>query len=190
MAEHDSPPDPQARARRLAAYREIRLWGDPVLRASARPVERFDDGLADLITRLRWVIDDATGAGLAAPQLGVLVRVVVYRVPDEERDGPARVLVNPAIVVRSAERTTFVEGCLSMPGIVAPVERCANVVVHACDEHGRAREIAAAGDHASVLQHELDHLDGVLLPDRLTPEHRRSYVRAVHDAARAGWPAI
>lgn len=190
MTEHDPAADPQARAARLAAYREIRLWGDPVLRASARPVERFDDGLVRLVERLRRVMDDASGAGLAAPQVGVLARVVVYRLPEQERDAPARALVNPAIVERSAERETFVEGCLSMPGVVAPVERWARVVVHALDERGRRCEITAEGDHACILQHELDHLDGVLLPDRLTAEERRTYLRAVHDAARAGWPGI
>lgn len=190
MSEHDPAVDPRARARRLAAYREIRLWGDPALRATAAPVERFDDALARLVERLRRVMDDAPGAGLAAPQLGVLARVVVYRLPEDERDAPSRVLVDPAIVERSAECATFVEGCLSMPGVLAPVERSARVVVRAHDERGRLCEIAAEDDHASVVQHELDHLDGMLLPDRLSPEHRRAYVGAVREAARTGWPGI
>jgi peptide deformylase len=190
MSEHAPPVDPQLRARRLAAYREIRRWGDPVLRAEATAVDRFDAGLARLVGRMRRVLDDVGGAGLAAPQIGTLARVVVYRLREDDDTRPARVLVNPRIVERSAARETFVEGCLSMPGVVASVERHATVVVRALDERGRGREVVAEGDHASVVQHELDHLDGILLPDRLTAARRRDYLRAVHDAARAGWPGV
>lgn len=190
MTEQAPPEDPQVRARRLAAYREIRRWGDPVLRTPAPAVERVDGGVVRLVQRLRRVLGDVRGAGLAAPQLGVLARVAVYRLPDDDPDTPARALVNPLIVQRSAELETFVEGCLSMPGVYASVERPAGVTVRGLDEHGRTHEVLAEGDHASVVQHELDHLDGILLPDRLTPERRREYLRAVQDAARAGWPGV
>lgn len=123
-----------------------------------------------------------------APQIGRLRRIVVYRRPEEGRDGPVQVLLNPAIIEASEERTTFTEGRLSMPGLFAAVVRPAAVRVRAQDLGGERFEILAEDEHASVLQHEIDHLDGLLIPDRLTGEERSRYMSELREAAAAGWP--
>jgi peptide deformylase len=183
------PPSPPIDlARRCRAYREIRLWGDPALRAVARPVTEFDDALAAEIAHQAQVLFDAPGTGLAAPQIGRLRRIVVYRLP---RDGPEpffRALVNPRIVAASPERELFEEGCLSMPGVFAEVERAAAVTVQASDATGAPLEVEAEGHHASVLQHELDHLDGVLLTDRLPRPDRRRVLAELRPALAAWRP--
>jgi peptide deformylase len=170
------PPPPIDAYRRARAYREIRLWGDPALRAVARPVTEFDDALAAEVAHQARVLFDAPGTGLAAPQIGRLRRIVVYRLPDDGPEPFFRTLVNPRIVAASSERELFEEGCLSMPGVYATVKRAAAVTVQASDATGAPLEIDAEGHHASVLQHELDHLDGVLLPDRLLRPARRRFL--------------
>jgi peptide deformylase len=161
-------------ARRRRAYREIRLWGDPALRSRALPVVEFDAALAAEIDHQAEVLFDAAGAGLAAPQIGRLRRMVVYRLAEDPEEPFVRALVNPEIVTASAAREEFEEGCLSMPGVYATVERAAAVTVRALDPTGAPLEIDAEGRHASVLQHEIDHLDGILIPDRLgRPERKR-----------------
>lgn len=167
----------------------IRLWGDPVLRAPAAPVRVFDGGLAAEANRLVTLLDAAGGAGLAAPQAGRLCRLFVYHRPGDDGSGSAVVVVNPEIVARSSELSTFAEGCLSMPGLYAEVTRPSAVTMRAQDLDGATLTIDAEGPHASLLQHELDHLDGVLLPDRLIGDERRRYLRAIVAAQRAGWPA-
>jgi peptide deformylase len=171
--------DPETRARREAALSHVLRYGDPSLRAVARPVERFDTALADEVERMRSLLDDALGAGLAATQLGVMHRLFVYR---GEPDAPVRVLVNPE-VEWAAERTEAgEEGCLSIPGVWVPVERPAEVRMRGRDEQGRELTVEAEGMEARVLQHELDHLDGVLMLDRTTPEARREAMRALRAA--------
>jgi peptide deformylase len=171
------PPSPPVdAARRRRAYREIRLWGDPALRSVALPVAEFDDALAVEIAHQAQVLFDAPGTGLAAPQIGRLRRIVVYRLPEDGPESFFRTLVNPRIVAASPERELFEEGCLSMPNVFAEVERAAAVTVQASDATGAPLEIDAEGHHASVLQHELDHLDGVLLPDRLPRPARRRFL--------------
>jgi peptide deformylase len=166
-------------ARRAAALQGVRMWGDPVLRTAARPVERFDAGLRAQAARMARLMDDALGAGLAANQVGVLSRLLVYRVAPE---APLRVLVNPEIEWTAGDEELFAEGCLSLPGVWIEVLRPARVRVRACDEHGRPLTVEAEGREASVVQHEIDHLDGVLVLDRLAPEERRQAVRRLREA--------
>jgi peptide deformylase len=163
-------------------YAHIRQWGDPVLREKARPVETFDRAFAQQVSELESLMRAADGAGLAATQVGSLRRVFVYRLPDDEDDAPARVVVNPELVESSDERVTMLEGCLSLgkATVNVGVERPRAVVMEGQDANGEPLRIEAEGGHARVLQHELDHLDGVLMLDRTTAEQRRGAVRALN----------
>jgi peptide deformylase len=163
-------PTPQQLARREAALARVRKYGDPVLRERARPVAVVDDVVRDQIREMTRLLDDAMEAGLAATQIGVLNRVFVYRT---EVDGPIRALVNPEIEWISEDTDVAEEGCLSIPGIWIEVERPARVRMRGLDEHGEPVEIDAEMPEARVIQHELDHLDGVLIVDRTAPEERR-----------------
>ncbi|MBA3364345.1 MAG: peptide deformylase [Actinobacteria bacterium] len=136
----------------------------------AREVESFDEDLLGLIRRLRLLMREANGVGLAANQVGVLRRVFVFQ-PDEEAELAA--LVNPVIVERSGELEVGNEGCLSMQGVSVPVERDTTVTVEARDESGERVRLELTGLPARVAQHELDHLDAVLILDRTTPDARR-----------------
>jgi peptide deformylase len=176
-------PDAETLARRAAALEEVRLWGDPVLRTATRPVERFDAALVDQAGRMARLMDEALGAGLAANQVGLLNRLLVYRVAP---DAPLRVLVNPEIEWASEDEEPFAEGCLSLPGVWVQVPRPSRVRVAARDEHGGRVVIDAEGREASVVQHEIDHLDGVLVLDRLPAEERRAAVRRLREAVAAG----
>jgi len=162
--------DPEAEARRQLALTQIRQYPDPVLRMQAREVESFDDDLASLVERMRHLLRDANGIGLAATQVGVLRRVFLF-LPDPEQDAVA--LVNPRIVESSDERVSDDEGCLSLQGVVVPVERDERVTVEASDPEGNEVRFELEGLPARIAQHELDHLDGVLILDRTTPEGRR-----------------
>ncbi|HEX3909441.1 MAG TPA: peptide deformylase [Solirubrobacteraceae bacterium] len=179
--EQDAPEelDEETRARRDAALRHVRKLGDPVLRAKAVPVERFDETLAREVQRMGALMHDALGVGLAATQLGVLHRVLVYRAYAED---PLTVLVNPVIEWSSEERESAEEGCLSLPGVHVEVERAARVRVKAKDEHGAELEIEAEGLPARVIQHEVDHLDGKLILDRISREARKDAMRAMREA--------
>ena len=163
--------DPEVAARRAAALSFIRRFGDPILKSRATPVDRFDDALRAQVARMAGLMKDALGVGLAAPQLGVSQRVLVYRVG---QDAPLIALVNPEIEWRSDEEEPFEEGCLSLPGITVDVDRAVHVRVRARDEQGDARVVEASGLEARVIQHELDHLDGLLIIDRASPEQRRA----------------
>src|ERR1700712_1059338 len=171
--------DAETRERRDAALRFVRKLGDPVLRASALPVERFDESLQREVQRMGALMHDALGVGLAATQLGVLHRVLVYRAYPED---PLTVLVNPLIGWRSEELEAAEEGCLSLPGVHVEVERAASVRVRARDEHGEELEVEAEGLTARVIQHEIDHLDGVLILDRISREARKEAMRAMREA--------
>jgi peptide deformylase len=177
--------DPEARARRDAALRHVRVYGDPALRSRARPVEVFDDALADEVKRMGRLMDDAIGIGLAATQLGVMHRVLVYRV---EPDAPLGVLVNPEIEWRGDDVELMEEGCLSLPGVGVEVERPIHVRVRASDERGAPLTIEASGLEARVIQHEIDHLDGVLILDRTSREQRKQAMRAMREAMAGGSP--
>ena len=176
-----SPPqvDPQVEARRLAALSFVRRFGDPVLKSTATPVDRFDDALRAQVARMGGLMSDALGVGLAAPQLGISQRLLVYRVGQE---APLVALANPEIEWESDERETMEEGCLSIPGIAVEVERAVHVRVRARDEAGDGRLVEASGLEARVIQHEIDHLEGVLILDRTTKEQRKEAIRALREA--------
>jgi peptide deformylase len=176
--------DPETRARREAALRHVRKYGDPVLKTRARPVEVFDAALADEVRRMGALMDDALGIGLAATQLGVMHRVLVYRV---DPDAPLGVLVNPEIEWKGDEVETMEEGCLSLPGVGVEVERPIRVRVSAQDELGAPLVVEASGLEARVIQHEVDHLDGVLILDRTSRDQRKQAMRAMREAM-AGHP--
>jgi peptide deformylase len=156
-------------ARRILALAQIRQYGDPALRMRAREVDRFDDDLARLAERMRRLMHEAQGVGLAATQIGVLQRVFVF-----SHDGEDRVLVNPVLVERSPETETDEEGCLSIRDVLVPVERHAAVTVEAVDLRGEPVSLELTLPSARVVQHELDHLDGILIIDRTDPESRRA----------------
>jgi peptide deformylase len=181
--EEDAPSvaelDPETRARRDAALRHVRKLGDPVLRAKALPVERFDEKLVEEIERMGELMHDALGVGLAATQLGVLHRVLVYRAHAED---PLTALVNPVLEWKSDELEVAVEGCLSLPFVHVEVERPARVKVRASDGNGEEIEVEAEGLEARVIQHEIDHLDGVLILDRISREARKEAMRAMREA--------
>jgi peptide deformylase len=167
----------RARAREMVAKSQIRQYPEPVLRESAREVGEFSGDLEALVERMFRLMDDANGVGLAGNQVGLLRRVLVYR-PDRE-DSEARALVNPAIVERSDEVATDEEGCLSLGPLRVPVERHVRVSVEAKDEHGEPVRVDAENLEARILQHEIDHLDGVLIIDRTSPEARREALAAL-----------
>jgi peptide deformylase len=172
--------DPEVAARREAALRFVRQWGDPVLKSRARPVDRFDDDLRTQIEQMGQLMQDALGIGLAATQVGKLQRVLVYRV---EPDSPVNAVVNPVIEWSGSELDTMEEGCLSLQGVLVDVERPVHVRVRAHDEHGAPITIEASGLEARVLQHEIDHLDGVLILDRTSREQRKEALRSLREAA-------
>jgi peptide deformylase len=167
----------RARAREMVARSQIRQYPEPVLREPARPVAEFSDDLRALVTRMTRLMDDANGVGLAGNQVGLLRRLLVYR-PDRE-DAEPRAIVNPRIVERSDETASDEEGCLSLGPLRVPVERHVRVSVEAQDENGEPVRVDAEGLEARVLQHEIDHLDGVLIIDRTTPEARREALAAL-----------
>ena len=170
--------DPETRARRDAALRLVRQYGDPVLKSSALPVERFDDALRREVERMGAIMDDALGIGLAATQVGVMHRLLVYRV---EPDAPIAALVNPVLEWSSKEKETSEEGCLSLPGVGVEVERPVHVRVKALDERGNPILVEASGLEARVMQHEMDHLDGVLIVDRTSRDQRKQAMRTLRE---------
>jgi peptide deformylase len=174
--------DPETRARRDAALRRIRKFGDPVLRARALPVERFDADLLREVDQMGLLMQDALGIGLAATQVGVLHRVLVFRAYE---DDDVRALVNPVIAWTSDELESAEEGCLSLPGVHVEVERPARVRVSARDAAGEPVELEVEGLRARVIQHEVDHLDGVLILDRIPRSARKEAMREMRAALEA-----
>jgi peptide deformylase len=162
--------DPEREARRQLALAQIRQYPDPALRMRARQVEHFDDDLARLVERMTALMLDANGVGLAATQVGVLRRLFVYQAAEEEE--PVAV-VNPDIENRGEETQIGEEGCLSIQGVHVEVERACAVVLIGQDAAGGDYRRELAGAAARVAQHELDHLDGVLMLDRTTDEQRK-----------------
>ena len=181
MAEtqHDEPQlDTEVAARREAALALVVQYGDPVLRTSARTVEAFDDDLRAEIARMAALMNDSLGIGLAATQLGRLSRVLVYRV---EHDSPVNALVNPVLEWAGSEREVMEEGCLSLPSVHVDVERPVHVRVRARDGRGEELLIEASGLEARVIQHEMDHLDGVLILDRTSRDQRKQAMRTLRE---------
>jgi peptide deformylase len=170
--------DPEVEARRVAAMSFIRRYGDPVLKSRATPVDRFDDTLRNQVARMAGIMSDAFGVGLAAPQLGISQRVLVYRVG---REAPVIALVNPEVEWRGDESEPMDEGCLSIPGIEVEVDRPVHVRIRAHDEHGDERMVEASGLEARVIQHEIDHLDGTLILDRISREARKEAMRTLRE---------
>jgi peptide deformylase len=163
--------------------RPIRLLGDPVLRTVADPVTSFDSELRDLVTDLLDTVRGGPGrAAVAAPQIGVSARVFAYEV-----DGQRGHLVNPTLEL-SAERQDGDEGCLSLPGLAFPTPRARVVTAHGFDQHGAPLTITGTGELARALQHETDHLDGILYIDRLRGDPRRQALRAARAAPWASVP--
>ena len=157
----------------------IRRYGDPVLKSRATPVAMFDDALRQQVQRMGGLMNDALGVGLAAPQIGISQRLLVYRVG---QDAPLVALVNPEIEWKSkTDEEIAEEGCLSIPGIAVDVERPVYVRVRAKDEFGETRVVEASGLEARVIQHELDHLDGVLILDRTSRDERKQAMRALRE---------
>ena len=174
--------DPELAARRAAAMSFIRKWGDPVLKSRATPVDRFDETLQQQVQRMAGIMKDAIGVGLAAPQLGISQRLLVYRIGSE---APLITLVNPELEWKSDDAEVFEEGCLSIPGVAIDVERPVHVRVRARDERGEDRLVEASGLEARVIQHEMDHLDGVLMLDRASRADRKEALRALREQEQA-----
>jgi peptide deformylase len=172
--------DPEVAARREAALARIVQYGDPVLKARALPITTFDDALHAEVAAMGALMNDALGIGLAATQVGTLHRLLVYRV---EPDSPVNAVINPEIEWSSKEREVFEEGCLSLRGVLVDVERPVHVRVRARDEYGDEQVIEASGLEARVIQHEIDHLDGVLITDRTSRDQRKEAMRILREAA-------
>ena len=167
--DEDARAEAEAEARRRFALGQIRQYGDPALRLVAHEVVDFDDDLRRLVERMTTLMHEAQGVGLAATQVGVLRRLFVFE-PDEE--GP-RVIVNPVVVERADETDVDEEGCLSLQGVRVPIERSVKVTLEGKDADGNDVRWELDDYGSRVVQHELDHLDGVLIIDRTDDEHRK-----------------
>lgn len=161
------------------AIREIRMFPDPVLREPAAPVLDVDDAVRKLVADMGETMRAAPGIGLAAPQVGIQRRVLVYSLSEEE---PIAAVINPEIVERSGEVVDS-EGCLSIPGLSYEVLRAQRVVVKGLDADGSPVEIEAVDLEARVLQHEIDHLDGILFIDRIEPTLRKEAMKQLREGA-------
>jgi peptide deformylase len=178
VAEPQEKLDPETRARRAAALRHVRKYGDPVLRSRALEIDRFDEPLRDEVRRMGRLMHDAYGIGLAATQVGVMHRLLVYRT---ELEGAVAALVNPELEWASKDKESSEEGCLSLPGVGVDVERPIHVRVSALDEYGKPILVEASGLEARVIQHEMDHLDGVLILDRCSRDQRKQAMRTLRE---------
>ena len=162
--------DAEAQARRRVALAQIRQYPDAVLRMRARDVDRFDDDLQRLAEKMAQLMHDARGVGLAATQVGVLQRLFVFQVAEED---DVTTIVNPEITQRAEETEVADEGCLSLQGVLVPVERAVAVTIEGQDLEGKALRLELDEMDARVVQHELDHLDGVLMLERTDDGSRR-----------------
>jgi peptide deformylase len=169
------------------SVRPVRIYGDPVLRDKAREVTSVDDTLRQLIADMRETMKAYGGVGLAANQVGVAQRLLVVDVPVEEERRAVHTLINP-VVKRRGGSVTGEEGCLSVPGMWEDVTRAERLLVTGLDEEGRAVELDVEGYLARAIQHELDHLDGVLFVDRLSALKRQFLRRSLDALARGELP--
>ena len=167
--------DPEREARRRLALAQIRQYPDAALRMPARPVEQFDDDLRRLVERMKLLMRDANGIGLAAPQVGVLQRLFVFQADEDD----VIALANPEIVETGEMMQVDDEGCLSIQHVLLPVERPESIVITGQDENGADVRYELEEPYSRVAQHESDHLDGVLILDRTTPEARREALAAL-----------
>jgi peptide deformylase len=168
----------EQRQRRAVALAQVRSFGDPVLRSRASEVREFDPELAREAERMIAIMHDAMGVGLAATQLGLMRRLLVFQAGAE---ATPTALVNPEVEWLSSDEVIAEEGCLSLPGIAVDVERPLFARVRGLDVHGEPLVLEAAGLEARVLQHEIDHLDGVLIVDRTVRDQRRGALRALRE---------
>jgi peptide deformylase len=166
------------RERREAALAEVRTFGDPVLRSRASDITEFGPELEREAEHMVSLMRNAMGVGLAATQLGAMRRLLVFQAGP---DATATAVANPALEWTSDELATAEEGCLSLPGIVVDVERALHARVRGVDVHGEPLLLEASGLEARVLQHEIDHLDGVLILDRTLREQRKGAMRALRE---------
>jgi peptide deformylase len=179
--------DPELLARRDAALARVLKLGDPVLKSKASPVERFDADLAAEIERMLAIMHDAMGVGLAATQIGILRRLLVFRAG---HDAEPAALINPEISWASPDVAVAEEGCLSIPRVTVDVERPLYIRVGGLDADGNQVLIEASGLEARVLQHEVDHLDGVLILDRTTREQRKGAMGALREGLEYSPPSV
>jgi len=159
---------------------DIRTYGDPTLRRRAQPVEAIDDEIRGICERMVEEMIRANGVGLAAPQIGISKRIIVLDV-----DGAFHVLVNPELIETSAEKEPMTEGCLSVPGVDAPVERSTRAILEGTDLNGQTLRIEGEGLLARAMQHEIDHLNGKLFVDHLGTARRQSLLKEYQRKARA-----
>jgi peptide deformylase len=152
----------------MAAFQQIRQFGDPVLKEQSREVDADEEDIRELVERMIKVMHAADGVGLAAPQIGVLRQIIVFQLDKEEH-----VLLNPRITWRSEETITDSEGCLSLMNHACDVERAEKIKVEGIDMDGNRREYELDGLHARILQHEIDHLQGQMVINRTTREGRK-----------------
>jgi peptide deformylase len=164
--------DPEREARRRLALAQIRQYPDPALRMTAAEIDTFDDDLRQLAERMYVLMTDASGIGLAATQVGVVRRMFVCRLGEDEDAEPVA-FVNPVLTVSGDGRESADEGCLSLQGVLVPVERATKLTLEAQDLSGRPVRVELKDLDARVVQHEVDHLDGVLILDRTTDDARR-----------------
>jgi peptide deformylase len=170
--------DPELIARRDAALAYVRKFGDPILREKARPVTVFDDALVAEVDWMAKIMHDGLGIGLAATQVGALRRLLVYCV---QQDGPVTALINPEIEWHSREQEISPEGCLSLPRVHVDVERPVHIRVRAQNPLGDPISIEASGLEARVIQHEMDHLDGILILKRTTRDDRKQALASLRE---------
>ncbi|GAA2782694.1 peptide deformylase [Saccharopolyspora taberi] len=159
------------------AFREIRRYGDPVLRTRTEPVTAFDGRLRSIITDLLDTVDAPGHAGVAAPQIGVGIRAFSYNV-----DGEIGYVINPELVEVSEEQQDGPEGCLSVPGLWFDTPRARHAVVRGVDLDNEPVTVSGSGLMARALQHETDHLDGVVYVQRLDPQRRREAMRQIRES--------
>jgi len=157
----------------------LRTFGDPVLRQRARSVTEFDERLQSLVRIMAVTMEEEDGVGLAANQIGVLSRIIVWKLPEPEEE--LNVFVNPVILKASESTVCASEGCLSVPGVTVDVPRAEEVVVEAQDLSGCFFTVRLSGLAARIVQHEIDHLDGRLILDRTTPEERLRALRELRE---------
>jgi peptide deformylase len=178
--------DPEVLARREAALARVLKFGDPVLKSKASPVTRFDEELAAGIERMLAIMHDGMGVGLAATQIGILRRLLVFQAG---HDAEPSALINPDLSWVSEGIALAEEGCLSIPRVTVDVERPLHVRVTGLDPDGNEVLIEASGLEARVLQHEVDHLDGVLILDRTTRDQRKGAMRAIREGLEYSPPS-
>ena len=166
------------------SIRPLLILPDPKLRLVSRPIERVDAPLRKFAADMLETMYDAPGIGLAAIQVGEPIRMLVIDLSKEGEPKAPQIFVNPEVVERSDDRSVYEEGCLSIPDYYAEVERPAKVRVKYLDEHGKAHEVEAEGLLATCLQHEIDHLDGVLFIDHISKLKRDMVVRKFKKLAK------